>query len=219
MKTLILTMGDDGFKPVTDIAFPRIKKYAERIGADFMALTDRHYPTVNICYEKFRARGLLDRYSRIAYIDGDVFVKATAPNVFDFVPFRFFSAVDERKCLNLWNQKNLLGQAAPYGWIGPWEGPHFNAGVMVFDETHKRLFENPRITNQEWYDQPCLNVGIHRFKVPFLPLPVEFNTMPYHGCWAGGEVTDRAYFIHFAGTSMEWKVKGMAEMARKFDGV
>lgn len=210
-ENLVLTMGDECFKPVTDIAFPRIRKYAERIGADYQELAGRVYPDVNICYEKFRARELLDRYKRIAWIDGDVFVRAGAANVFDAVPFGQFGAVDEVKCLNLWTQERLLAQVAPYGWEGPWEGPHFNAGVMVFDETHKRLFENPVITNLPWWDQPCLNVAVRRKGIPFFSLPVEFNAMICHGHWTLGDISKRAHFVHFAGTTMEVKIRGMKE--------
>lgn len=213
-RNLVLTMGDENFRVITDISFPLMKEYADKIGADFCVISKRAYPDVNICYEKFQARGFLERYSRIAYLDGDVLVRPRAVNLFNVVPYGHFAAVDEMECLTPWTQEWLLEQASPYGWVGAWEGAHFNAGVMVFDETHKRLFENPIITNIPWWDQPCLNVAVKRLEIPFLSLPVEFNTMPYHVCWRLGDIAHKAHMIHFAGP-MERKIQGMREYSKK----
>ena len=121
-------------------------------------------------YEKFQARELLDRYSRIAYLDGDVLVRPGAPNIFDQVPFGHFGAMNECEFMGHWTADMLQKQLMPYGWKGPWVWGQFNSGVMVFDETHKKVFENPVITNLPLWDQPWLNVIVRQLGVPFVGL-------------------------------------------------
>lgn len=191
-------MGDDRFKPITHLTFPRIRKYAETIDADLHIISTRVYPDVNICYEKFQMRGVLDSYERIAYVDGDVLIRPHAKNIFDAVPIGSFGAMNEAQYIHLWSPERALDQLIPHGWIGPWNGVHFNAGVMVFDQSHKRLFENPHITNIPFWDQPLLNVRVNQWGIPYHRLAPEFNFLMFHYYWNPKDLRSRAYFLHFA---------------------
>lgn len=190
-------MGDDGYKPITDLTFPRAKEYAEKIGAEFHVISSRRYPKVNICYEKFQMRDLLDRVDRIVYVDGDVLIRPTAENIFEKVPYGSFGAMNEAEHFGCWTPKAIADQFRPYGWTGPWNGKHFNAGVMIFDATHKRVFENPIITNQPYWDQPYFNVMVGRLGIPYHDLGTEFNFLVFHGYKE--DVRKRAQFLHFCG--------------------
>lgn len=200
---IVVTMGDENFRPITELTFPAAQEYARKIGADFHIITERRRPDVNICYEKFQMRDLLETHERILYVDGDVLIRKTAPDVFPEVPPGYFSAVDEgSKYIDFWNHETIREQYAPYGWTVPWSGSHFNAGVMVFDRSHKKLFENPIVTNLRYWDQPCLNVAVERMGIPYHPLPQEFNFMPFHRYIQLGDRPQRAHFVHYAGTTM-----------------
>lgn len=198
----VVTMGDENFRPLTDLTFPLMETYAAKIGADFHIMKGREYPHVNICYEKFRMRELLERYRRILYLDGDVLVRPRAKNVFESVPVGHFSAMNEHDHIAYWDEGKIAQQFAPYDWEGPWNNRHFNAGVLVFDQAHKRLFENPKITNIPYWDQPYLNVMVDRLGIPYFPLPPEFNFMIFHTYRNPGDLHARANFIHFSGTML-----------------
>lgn len=204
---IVVTMGDANFKPLTDLTFPMIEAYAAKVGADFKVLRERRYPNVNICYEKFQMRDLLDTYRRVLYVDGDVLIRPRAQNVFEAVPFGHFSAMNEHDHIHFWDEQKIAQQFAPYDWQGPWNGRHFNAGVLVFDQSHKRLFENPVIANVPYWDQPYLNVSIDRMNIPYFALPPEYNFMIFHPYRNPGDLHQRAHFIHFSGTTMSPKEK------------
>lgn len=210
---VVVTMGDANYRPLTDLTFPMMEAYAAKVGADFHVMKERRYPDVNICYEKFQMRELLERYRRILYLDGDVLVRPRALNVFEAVPFGHFSAMNENDHIHFWDEEKIAQQFAPYQWQGPWNGRHFNAGVLVFDQNHKRLFENPQITNIPYWDQPYLNVSIDRMGISYFPLPPEYNFMIFHPYRAPGDLHQRAHFIHFSGTTMNPKEK--AEHVKK----
>lgn len=196
---VVVTMGDDAFRPLTDLTFPLAEDYAARIGADFHVIRERKYPAVSICYEKFQMADLLQRYRRILYVDGDVLVRTTALDVFQEVPFTRFGAMDEAAHLNHWTPEAIRQQFTPYGWTGPWNGRHFNAGVLVFDETHRRLFDNPKITNIPYWDQPYLNVAVERLGIPYFSLPPKWNHMIFHS-YKKIPPQD-SQFIHYSGTT------------------
>lgn len=198
-KQVVVTIGDEAFRPLTDLTYPMTEAYAARIGADFHVIRERKYPNVNICYEKFQMAALLDRYRRILYVDGDILIRPTAPDVFQEVPFSQFGAMDEGAHLDHWTAQKILQQFAPYGWKGPWNGRHFNAGVLVFDETHRRLFEHPQITNIPYWDQPYLNVAVERLGIPYYSLTPEWNFMAFHSYKK--VPPPRPHFIHYSGTT------------------
>lgn len=203
-------MGDERFRPITDLTFPRIRQYAERIGADLHIISTRVYPDVNICYEKFQMRGLLDRYERIAYVDGDILIRPHAKNIFEHAPIGSFAAMNEAQYVHCWSPERALEQLVPHGWVGPWNGVHFNAGVMVFDQSHKRLFENPFITNIPYWDQPLLNVMVERLGIPYHRLAPEFNFLVFHHYWNPKDLRARAYFLHFAADDLNVQQKAAA---------
>lgn len=196
---VVVTLGDERYRPMLNITSPRMQAYAARIGADFHFIGRRRYPDVNICYEKFQIGELLDQFERVIYLDGDILVREGTPSLFDLVPFGEFGAMDEAQHLNLWSEEAIRDQFAPYGWVGPWNGRHFNAGVMVLDQTHRQLFDNPVVTNQPYWDQPYFNVMVDRLGMPFRSLPPEFNYMVFHDYRGSPGLRERAYMLHFAG--------------------
>lgn len=196
----IVTLGDDTFQPITDQTFPFIEKYAKRHGANFIALRDRKYPDVNICYEKFRLEEFLASYDRVLYVDGDVLIRPDAPDIFTLVPQEQFAAMDEAAHIRFWSEGRIRDQFEPYGWEGPWNGIHFNAGVMLLSKAHRGLFRNKVITDKMYWDQPYFNVAVLREKIPFFSLPKEWNFLAYHKYKDDGDLLANAWFIHFSGS-------------------
>lgn len=217
-RSLVLTMGDATYRPLTDLTFPSVETYAGSIGADFHVISSRTIPNVHMGYEKFQARGLLDRYERIIYLDGDVLVRPGTPNLLDLVPYGSFGAVNELDYLNHWTEEMVARQIAPCGWEGAWSWGQFNSGVMIFDDTHKKVFENPVVTNLPLWDQPCLNVAVRRLAVPFFNLPVAYNFMVYHRYSHYSELRRQAHILHFSGVELSRRVRGLKEELGLRDG-
>jgi hypothetical protein len=71
--------------------------------------------------------------------------------------------------------------------------------VLVFDETHRRLFENPQITNIPYWDQPYLNVAVERMGIPYFSLPPEWNFMAFHPYKKAPPLLP--HFVHYSGTT------------------
>ena len=78
-----------------------MKKYAERIGADFIHINRRkinYNKTKNVnpvLFEKYQLYDILQNYDRALYIDSDVLITPNAPNIFDEVPFDVIGGVFE----------------------------------------------------------------------------------------------------------------------------
>lgn len=212
-RRAVVTMGDERFSPITDQTFPWIEKYAQRHGAKFIALRDRKYPDVNICYEKFRLEKIIASYDRVLYVDGDVLVRPDAPDLFALVPTEKFAAMDEAAHIHFWNEGRIREQFEPYGWEGPWNGVHFNAGVMLLSKAHRGIFRNTIITDKMYWDQPYFNVAVLREKIPFFSLPREWNFLAYHPYKISDGLRARAWFTHFSGDQpFEDKVRDIATM-------
>jgi hypothetical protein len=90
MKKLIFTLNVNDFSPeITKITYPLMKSYANKIGADFMELTERKFPDMPPNYEKFQVWELSNAldYDWFIFFDADTLIH---PNFFDvtvYVPF------------------------------------------------------------------------------------------------------------------------------------
>lgn len=209
-ESAVVSLGDERFRPITDLTFPAMREYAQRIGASFEVIQDRKFPDVNICYEKLQLGSALKKYRRILYLDGDVLVRTGAPSIFDVVPYGYFAGMNELEHIRFWTRQMLGEQVRPYGGIDL-NGRHFNAGVMVMDQSHARLFEAPIITNLPYWDQPYFNVFTQVYGFPFYSLPPEWNFMVNHEYNGDKEsLMLKAHFLHFAGTTMTPAEKAIA---------
>ncbi len=75
----VLNIGD--YAPeITEVTYPYIKAYAEKIGADFNQITERHWPEAPTTYEKLQLHWLGEKYDWNIYIDSDALVH---PDMFD----------------------------------------------------------------------------------------------------------------------------------------
>jgi hypothetical protein len=210
-RKVVVTLGDEKFRPITDQTFPLIQKYAQRHGAEFIALTDREYPDANICYEKLRLERALALYDRVLYVDGDVLIHPDAPDIFAAVPREKFAAMDEATYIEGWTEKAIRDQVEPYGWEDPWNGIYFNAGVMLLSKAHRGIFRGVLVTDKVNLDQPYFNVAVRRERIPFFTLPKEWNFLAYHPYTVVDDIRSRAWFTHFSGNQpFETKVQDIA---------
>lgn len=87
LKKTIFTLNVDGYAPeITELTYPLIKHYAEKIGADFHTITERKFPNMPPVYEKMQIYELGRRMQNDwnIYIDSDTLVH---PDFFDVTNF------------------------------------------------------------------------------------------------------------------------------------
>lgn len=168
-----LCIGHDKLSAVTH---PSLRAYAKRIGADFVVIDQRKLPKYNICYEKYQLGELLRQYSRLIYLDTDVVVRRSAPSLFDVVPEGNWGGLEEGGD-PFWKEHGgrVPGQyksvGADVSKLDPKKLLCLNAGVMVMDRTHLGFFENPALTNVEFWDQPWWNWQLVKTGKPVTLLP------------------------------------------------
>jgi len=120
--------------------------YARRVGADFVICDWPGHPRWPMS-SKYVIPRVLDHYERIVYLDADVLVRKTCPDLFSMVPPRMFGAVDElgqhrAKRDHREIEYECFRRAHGYS-TGPAEW-YFNAGVMVIPKRYAWVVERPR---------------------------------------------------------------------------
>lgn len=86
-KKTIFTLNVDGYAPeITELTYPLIKRYADKIGADFYTIKERKFPKFPPVYEKMQIYDLGREMGNDwnIYIDSDALVH---PDMFDVTEF------------------------------------------------------------------------------------------------------------------------------------
>jgi hypothetical protein len=87
MKKTIYTLNVNDYSPeITELTYPLLKRYAEKIGASFFVITERKYPDYAPVYEKLQIYDL----QRIRDDDWSIFIDSDAlvhPDLFDPTEF------------------------------------------------------------------------------------------------------------------------------------
>lgn len=177
------------------ISGPLMKRYADRIGADFIALTGSTQPWWGL--EKFRIRPFVERYDRTLFLDADIIVRDWSPSLFEVVPVGFVGMHDDALLCGLdWSVRDRRELCESQG-VPDWQ-PHYlrNTGVVVCDQMHadiwtpmRRPFPGRHCDEQFWIER--WTRYYHNFE-----LPSEFNTQ-----WYWNDFTERAksaWFVHLA---------------------
>ncbi|MEM9296799.1 MAG: hypothetical protein AAGA64_00300 [Bacteroidota bacterium] len=122
------------------------KEYTDKHGMDLVVLTDyidnsqrglSRNPSWQKCIAHLDKR--VRNYKRTAWIDSDVLITSTAPNIFDYTPLGMVGAVDETSILG----NRIVGEKfhEDYG-LEPGYHHVFQGGVFVCEpNSHGELFE------------------------------------------------------------------------------
>jgi len=171
------------------------KAYAERIGADFVCLTEKKVGSELDCIylEKLYIIELLEKYNRVLYMDADIMITKNAPNIFDeYSDESKLTICNERPYNYPTNiQKNyvwmkLTSACVKFGF--PVEcvvDKYYNAGIMLCSKCHKRLFESFNLARfKKMYrtfetdrllEQDYFNALLMHSRVPVVDLCSSFN--------------------------------------------
>ena len=172
-------------------------------------------------YEKENAFDLLGKYDQIAIVDADIFIRDTAPNIFEELnPSAAFAGVVERSAPILpWYQQKLVNYSRmqysnlqDVDWLWNADGAEFmNMGLMVLNtgfkeyldgDSGKEFIMRPEFKRfvdgqgaWKWStDQTLLNYWIKKRGVPYQRLDWRWNAL-YTAVTE--EALKEAHFIHF----------------------
>lgn len=210
MKRAVVTITiGKNYEEVSNLSHPTIKKYADKIGAEFVVINNlRTLPH----WEKFQIFNLLKEYERIIYIDTDILVRDDCPDLFEIVPMDKLGIFNEGKYAP--RQESLMEAIRSYNepLKKDWNGTYYNTGVMVLSRFHKQLFKIPNeVHNAGMFEQPYLNLRIINDKIPVEELEYQFNRMIIMDVLTG-EPRQASYMIHYAGAPTHYDmIRTMSE--------
>ncbi len=207
MKRAVVTLCiGDAFNDFAQYSHPTMKRYAEKVQADFVPITEakicfeksRHFNP--LLFEKYQLCDLLDDYDRILFLDTDILVTPHAPNVFDIVPEDKIGAVYEDFGSTTTHRRGLIRQVQGYLGELDWYTGFFNSGVMVVSQAHQegfRCYEQYGFMDGE-YEQTNTNWYLRKIGGEIFELDYKFNFTGLMRVYYGPIHRD-AYFIHYAG--------------------
>lgn len=210
-----------------DLCIASVERYCKRIGADHHVQTEpilrivpkRSYRSVNALrlgylpiYEKENAFSYLDRYDKVSVVDADIYVRDSAPNIFDAFHADFGAVMERQMPLTQkYREKIRKYSDGQYGllkdvdWQWSEDGAAFyNMGLMLLGRSlHRdpREFlgrpEFERFVNGEGHwkwstDQTLLNYWLKKDRVNVQDMDWRWNALY-------GAVRDvsPAHFVHF----------------------
>ena len=199
MKNLILTIAiGENYQKIAKITHEFIKKYAEKINAEFLCIDTQKISLTTPHWEKFQIYNLLNEYDRILYIDTDIIIRDDCPDLFKEVPENKLGMFNEAP----WTDRSkelMIDICKQYNKTLPqWNGKYYNSGVIVLSKRHKYLFKKPDKEIFSFYEQSYLNMIIALEKIQMRELPYQFNRMTCMDRFTGEE-RFASYIIHYAG--------------------
>lgn len=196
------------------ITGPQMAAYAEKVGADFHAITDDQYPQYALA-NKFRLKSLAANYERVLFLDADVWVRSTAPNIFEqFSANRAWMHADRSHQVNrdslIINYVTIARQQHVSPII---DYRCFNSGVVLFSKEHIDLWTAPPLPapTQFLTEQIWVEYMANESSIPVGCLPTEFNTQWWFQDFAARE--PQAHFIHLAACPPEERLYRLRKLA------
>lgn len=192
-KNLVLTISiGDVFSKISKITHESIKKYAEKINADFVVITQTKFIDAN--WEKTQVYNFLNKYNRIILLDSDLIIRDDCPNLFEIVPEDKLGAFNEKKYII--NSEKIKLEAQKYKIeIKKITNDYLNTGVLVLSRRHKSIFKPVSTILGEFNDY--FNVILQRDKTNVFELEYKFNRIHYQDNFIGITRHD-SYIIHYA---------------------
>jgi len=79
-KAIVTTRVNNYFPELCEYTIPNLKRYADKIGADFIQTTERLSPEVHPAYEKLQVYKVAPYYDRTILIDADIMLHPQIPD-------------------------------------------------------------------------------------------------------------------------------------------
>lgn len=199
MNAIITVSIGKKYSDIGNITHSSMKRYADKIGADFIVIDVPMFTQSSSHWEKFQIYNYFKDYERILFLDTDIIVRKDCPNLFDMVPRDQIGMFNEGRFESRYQA--IMETTRTHNCVLPdWDGTYYNSGVMVLSRYHKELFANPNTTPLPYADQSWINLKILMEPVrwPVCQLSYKFNRMTLLDQF--GESRYGSYIIHYAGS-------------------
>lgn len=205
-------------KPQAELAITerRIKEYASRCNADYIAI--RELPKVNHpCANKFVLSQVAKLYEQTLLVDTDVVVQDHCPNVFELVPLGKWAMVDDLRRIrerdDKWIEREWPAVCKAMGATVPLNA-NWNSGFCLAPQDAYREYYAPRVPVPDVW---CIEQ--HLLCWHLLQAPERIQTLPDQ--WQAGYVwnsflqdAETAYTIHINGC---WHAPTRLALLEHFD--
>lgn len=214
-KNCIITVcAGDRYLKMFEVIKDRYEDYAKKCNADLVVLDG--YTQGWWGLEKFRVRPFVEAYERTCFLDSDIIIQKSAPNIFDLVPHNQIGMHDDwplliSKSKNIgdfnfdkWRtyERNFLIKSQVLEEDFSYEQHHtlFNTGVVVCSKKHaniwtpmKKPFPRNHCDEQFWIEYLALknNHEIYR-------LPLSMNIQHWMDCFDKMATLEMSHFLHLA---------------------
>jgi hypothetical protein len=196
----IITLSIGEKREFTNQSHYTFKRYAEKIGVDFLVYDDivipSEYSSIN-CGRTDKAHKVyvkkiiaihetLKKYNRILYLDDSCYISEDCPNLFSFVPENFMAMHNEGALEfihGVWaeSNKSVMNNNLPFI---PRRN-YFNSGIILASSCHKDIFSSDFAAHEtfrklfecNFVDQTYLNYIVNAQKIPYITLGQLFSKM------------------------------------------
>jgi len=209
VKLLMATCSDDS-QIHAKYTLPIHRMFAHKWNAEFRILDDQSYNKSNLNLWNYRTmifHELLETYDRILYLDSDIVINRTCPNIFNVVPFDTIGLVFEDKGSRLENRRKRIAHIKNvHGGNEDWISGYFNGGMLIVSRLHKEIFT--KINGRLWGEdfkvmggiQAHLGYQIMKQGHKYIDLGYKWNHMSmFSEPWNGSPSRFDSYIIHYAG--------------------
>ena len=203
-QRLIITVATGNAQKILANTAGPMKSYAAKCGADFIALTNgtQDWPMA----EKFRISHYARHYERILFVDADVFIRSSSPNIFDEVPAGRIAMHDDtpgllRSSFGLdWMRLELETICESQKWQVPVAAFCLNTGVVLFDREDAGIWSPPSLPFPTFH---CAEQDIVQIRSAATERVFFLHEKWNWQWWSNLEFAgiEHANFIHLAGMS------------------
>ncbi len=188
------------------ITKPLLERYAKRVGAEIISISEQKISKTYPHYEKFIIREFLKDFDRVLFLDADTIIRHDCPNLFEMVPESALGMYDEglltnpeEKAVHKETMKLAFSQHCDIDLPEDWNGRFYNTGVILASKQHQDLFIPPRFESfDNYWDQSYFNTILIQKKPEIFDIGYKFNRMKYVDPKLS-EHRLRSYIIHYAG--------------------
>ena len=199
MKTAVMTLTIGEGRDFAKINHLSFKRYADRIGADFVVYDNFEIPTeysgvicgrrseYNVyCKKLIAIYRTLEVYDRIIYLDDSSYISNDCPNVFSIIPENFMGMHNEGMLEFISEVVSKSNNTITKHGLKPVpKKTYFNSGMIVVSKMHQHIFSSKFVADPllkqlidcEFVDQTFLNYMINNKQIPYWSMNQLFNKM------------------------------------------
>ena len=178
------------YRQLLAVTGPTHAAYAQRVGADYIQLTNQLYADWK--QEKFRAGVVGQHYDQTLFVDCDVIIRSTCPDVFDVGGVYIHDDAEKLRMLHWFEQD--IKKVAESQCVDPWHSTRcLNTGFFTFTKQ-----DNPWVMpTQPFPDSHCAEQWwVDRHVTKYTRMEPQMNCQWwFHDFW---EMVDDAHVVHLS---------------------